>query len=282
MGHAPDEVAQLRAELAEVRAELAELRRERGAPTPAATNGRPAVGRRDMLRAAGAAAVGGVVATVAAAPPAAAANGDSLTLGTANSATAQTSLDAGEAGVGLRVETALGTGRGVEGRATAETGPAWGVVGLSHSLGGVGVYGQSFGTGGAAAGVVGHCAAPGAGVVGVGTGTGTGVRGVANSVDGYGVLSLGRAKVDGALEVTERVTAARVDADRVVARSANAPALDGRSAGNRGAVLNGKQAHLRLVPRAGRPTSGLAGDLFVDKQARLWFCKGGTSWIRLA
>ena len=38
----------------------------------------------------------------------------------------------------------------------------------------------------------------------------------------------------------------------------------------------------RLLPGGDRPSSGLIGDLFVDSDNRLWFCKGGTSWKQLA
>ena len=40
----------------------------------------------------------------------------------------------------------------------------------------------------------------------------------------------------------------------------------------------------RLSPStaASHPDSGAAGDLFVDKTGRLWFCKGGATWKQLA
>ncbi len=54
--------------------------------------------------------------------------------------------------------------------------------------------------------------------------------------------------------------------------------------GSRGGVFGGKAAQVRLQPSgaATHPTSGDAGDLFVDKSHRLWFCKGGTTWKQLA
>jgi hypothetical protein len=30
------------------------------------------------------------------------------------------------------------------------------------------------------------------------------------------------------------------------------------------------------------PHSGSKGDFLVDKSARLWFCKGGTTWKQIA
>jgi hypothetical protein len=109
-----------------------------------------------------------------------------------------------------------------------------------------------------------------------------GLYGKVDSPDGHAVYSDGPAKVFGPLEVTGRTRVKRLDATRSVVRSTTTPALDARSSEDRGAVLGGKTAPLRLLPRAGRPASGDAGDLFVDKQNRLWFCKGGTNWIRLA
>jgi hypothetical protein len=43
-------------------------------------------------------------------------------------------------------------------------------------------------------------------------------------------------------------------------------------------------AQLRLQPStlATHPASGAAGDLVVDVNKRLWFCKGGTVWVQLA
>jgi len=58
----------------------------------------------------------------------------------------------------------------------------------------------------------------------------------------------------------------------------------GRSPTGRGGAFSGKLAQLRLSPSAAtsHPASGAAGDLFVDKSKRLWFCKGGTVWVKLA
>jgi hypothetical protein len=39
-----------------------------------------------------------------------------------------------------------------------------------------------------------------------------------------------------------------------------------------------------LIPTttATHPASGLAGDLYVDNAKRLWFCKGGNTWVQVA
>ncbi len=52
----------------------------------------------------------------------------------------------------------------------------------------------------------------------------------------------------------------------------------------RGIKIRSQIAHLWLVPAAtaSHPASGNAGDLFVDKSKRLWFCKGGASWVLIA
>jgi hypothetical protein len=53
--------------------------------------------------------------------------------------------------------------------------------------------------------------------------------------------------------------------------------------GTRGGVFGGRDSQIRLTPSTGfHPRSGSAGDLFVDKDHHLWFCKGGTTWVKLA
>jgi len=41
---------------------------------------------------------------------------------------------------------------------------------------------------------------------------------------------------------------------------------------------------VHLVPAAAssHPETGAAGQLFVDKANRLWYCRGGRDWRRLA
>jgi len=62
-----------------------------------------------------------------------------------------------------------------------------------------------------------------------------------------------------------------------------APGVEGRSSEGRGGLFGGKAAQVRLVPSAAasHPSSGAAGDIFLDKSKRLWLCKGGTNWVRL-
>jgi hypothetical protein len=65
---------------------------------------------------------------------------------------------------------------------------------------------------------------------------------------------------------------------------AAAVGVEGSSATGRGGLFSGKVANLRLTPAddASHPATGLTGDLFVDKSGRLWFCKGGSSWVQVA
>lgn len=57
-----------------------------------------------------------------------------------------------------------------------------------------------------------------------------------------------------------------------------------RGWGKRGGSFSGKKAAVRLVPsdKGTHPARGQRGDLFVDKDGNLWFCKGNTRWRQLA
>jgi len=67
-------------------------------------------------------------------------------------------------------------------------------------------------------------------------------------------------------------------------QNASAAGVRGRSPSGRGGVFAGKLAQLRLQPSGAitHPSSGQLGDFFLDKNKRLWFCKGGTTWKQLA
>ena len=57
-----------------------------------------------------------------------------------------------------------------------------------------------------------------------------------------------------------------------------APAVQANSTNGRGGMFTtGTVAQIQLVPgtEASHPTGGKAGDMYVDKSARLWFCKAG-------
>jgi len=53
--------------------------------------------------------------------------------------------------------------------------------------------------------------------------------------------------------------------------------------GKRGGVFAGAAAAIQLKPHSGtHPVKGSKGDLFVDHNAHLFFCRGGTNWVQLA
>jgi len=60
--------------------------------------------------------------------------------------------------------------------------------------------------------------------------------------------------------------------------------VEGQSAQGVGGKFAGKAAQLQLVPStaSGPPAFGVAGQFFVDRENRLWFCQGGSAWRQLA
>ena len=61
-------------------------------------------------------------------------------------------------------------------------------------------------------------------------------------------------------------------------------AIAGVSAHGVGGRFSGPIAPIQLVPSSAstHPAKGAAGTLFVDHSRRLWFCRGGSEWHRLA
>jgi len=155
---------------------------------------------------------------------------------------------------------------GVLGIASSGTGFNMGVMGIVSANDGIGVAGRATNNNGGATGVYGASegqygrgvrgSGKAAGVSGQGNGpTAKGVEGI--GLDGTGVSGLGAiAGIHG---------------------SVNGPS-------GRGGVFEGGVAQVRLVPSGLtiHPTTGARGDLFLDKSGRLWFCKGGTNWKKLA
>ena len=201
-----------------------------------------------------------------------------------------------------------GTGNGVFGESTSTTSPANGVLGIAKGPGNS-VYGFK------------PADVPGDAVVGwarSGTGAfglsdaGIGVkaqggraalllvpRGQAGppagethergevATDANGVLwTCTRAGVPGGrVPFWARVVTSGVnDLDRTsLTVRATGVAIEGASPAGRGGRFLGTEAQVQLAPAdRGRPSSGKAGDLFVDKKHDLWFCKGGKSWVKLA
>ncbi len=60
--------------------------------------------------------------------------------------------------------------------------------------------------------------------------------------------------------------------------------VEGRGRNGRGGKFSGTKAQINLVPgtAASHPASGSTGDLYVDANQRLWFCRGGVSWVQVA
>ena len=271
------------AELAELRAEVAALREQMAAllalttttPEPAARVEEAVapvydvLSRRGLLVKAGgmtaAAAVAAIAVTAATATPAAAtvgtmrygdindAGGDSTALLSTDSAPTL-DVENGGSGACIRAQTThggvavqaiSGYSNGVEGRAIGSTN------GFS------GVYGVTIGTGN---GVFGEAAdARGAnGVLGIAKGNGNSVFGFKDAgIPGDAVVGFTKGAGRGVLAI---------------------------SSGGRGLVATGKTAQVQMTPgaTATHPSSGQAGDFFVDSTKRLWFCKGGTTWKLLA
>jgi hypothetical protein len=156
---------------------------------------------------------------------------------------------------------------------TATTGS--GVFGR-HLGGGYGVYGQS---------------SNGCGVYGESTNgqstSGYGVYGFSTYSDGvHGVTATGssHAGVSGYSPDYVGTFGSSVSGYGVWGSSPSGDGVYGTSTSGRGGVFSGGVAAIQLVASsaATHPAGGSAGDLFVDSTARLWFCKGGTTWVELA
>jgi hypothetical protein len=217
-----------------------------------------------------------VAATLGRVQPASAHDPDDVRLGAANSTTGATIITntatngtalagfASDAGSGIYGSSALG----------------YGVYGSSFS--GKAVHGSS---------------ALGYGVFAI-SDSGTGVSGTSPS--GYGIYgSSGSDTLPALLAVSygdntglqgysgqnnPPASPARTGVFGSADQGASSVGVRGRSPTGRGGVLGGKLAQLRLVASTAttHPSSGQLGDLFLDKNKRLWFCKGGTTWKQLA
>jgi hypothetical protein len=221
-----------------------------GVPADGTTSGRlrrlsqAQTSRRAMLRRGGVAAAASIAGlTLLDQRRAQAATGEGFTLGQANNANTTTSLSVTTA------DTTLGPLLLIDGSELSSTsttlvvnGPAGGGVALQITSS------SSAKMPGLAVSATGAGAA--GGVVGS-SGSGTGVTGTSKS------------------------------GTAVVATSSSGDGL--KATGTRGGVFAGTISQVRLTPAKGpHPHSGFAGDLFVDHDNDLWFCKGGTHWVKLA
>ena len=111
---------------------------------------------------------------------------------------------------------------------------------------------------------------------------GTALKGVSSDTSGSG----------NAIGVFGEATATSGDTTGVAGRTwspdgigvlgtADNPPEGGQS--GRGGWFSGGTAQIRLEPAGtAHPVSGLLGDLFLDHDGALWFCKGDTDWKQIA
>ncbi len=123
------------------------------------------------------------------------------------------------------------------------------------------------------------------------SGSGTGVQGSSGS--GTGVLgssSTGNG-VSGSSTKKTGVTGTSTSGTGASGTSSSGTGVAGSSktgygvhgSGSRGGVFQGSSAQVRLTPaNKAHPHSGSPGDLYVDHSHHLWYCKGGTTWVKLA
>ena len=92
------------------------------------------------------------------------------------------------------------------------------------------------------------------------------------SSSGIGVNGSGGAGSGGAVKATNTGSGPAIHATS----TGPGPAVQANSTSGRGGMFTaGTVAQIQLVPgtQASHPKGGKAGDLYVDKSARLWFCK---------
>jgi len=191
------------------------------------------------------------------------------------------------------VATQDGTSHAIVGTITSTNGGA-GVVGIG--VDGGGVVGVTQGVAPAVAGITAGNAGPAvlawgynAATIGdaceaVNMGTGHAIYAhIENAANGrstiYGTTNGTNSAVNAA------ILNARSKASTITASTTGlGAAIDGASTNGQGGRFRGKTAQIQLVPSTAttHPASGAAGQLFVDRSARLWFCRGGTSWKQLA
>jgi hypothetical protein len=114
--------------------------------------------------------------------------------------------------------------------------------------------------------------------------TSIGVQGVSESSYGVQGLSVKNNGVYGCSDDGIGVHGSSVTDVGVYGASDAEAGIHGQSTRGTGGRFVGTQAQVRLVPAdSGRhPERGQGGELFVDRSRRLWFCRGGTDWVRVA
>jgi hypothetical protein len=119
-----------------------------------------------------------------------------------------------------------------------------------------------------------------------GPGTGGGIAILGRSASGHAVRgqSGSGVGVSGESDFSTGVAGFSTMGRGMQGYSSSGDGVFGESDDGRGGVFRAGRAQLRLLPSssAQHPPSGLRGDLFVDGRTRLWFCRGGSDWVRLA
>ncbi|HWE61621.1 MAG TPA: DUF4082 domain-containing protein [Chloroflexota bacterium] len=277
------------AEMAALRAEVQQLRAAQVSARPVvSTTATGLTNRRALLtRAAGA-----VAATVGAGALLDAQHGTARADGTEGATTFTTN---GSIAISVQCTAPDGTGIGVTGPGTSEAADYWGIASFvtngigvhSTSSTGTAVFGYSDGTTANATAIVGTIGSTSPG------GFSSAVRGVNNGTGGLGIGVWGSQAGSGWGGYFTSAGGIGVNADGGSGTGVNASGATGITAfgstigvsggGSRGGVFSGQAAQVQLAQgsAATHPTSGAAGDLYVDSTARLWFCRGGTSWVEL-
>ena len=182
-------------------------------------------------------------------------------------------------GSGVAVHGVSGNGEAIRGEITNAGSGYYAIHGVTAG-GGSAIFGQ----GNAGPGVEGLSDATG---VWGRSGTGEGVLGTSQSSDNTKAAIHGQHQGAGRGvwgEITNLASSASGVLGSTIGKGAG---VEGASGKGRGGVFSGKVAQVRLKPSsaATHPTTGSAGDLFVDASNRLWFCTASgnpATWTRLA
>jgi len=223
--------------------------------------------RRNMLRRGGVAAAASVAGlTLLDQRRAEAATGNNFVLGSNNDANATTQLHVTTAGTTLAPLFRI-DGRGLSGTSTSM------IVDGPGALRGIAltVNGNSGGTG-----IITSAANGTSGTVGLAL-----AASGSNGADAIHASSDKGRAVAGSSTSGKGVTGTSKSNTGVAGTSSTGTGVTG--SGKRGGVFTGSAAGVQLPPHSGaHPTSGSKGDLFVDHNTHLWFCRGGTTWVKLA
>jgi hypothetical protein len=258
----------------------------RAAPVaaPPAPEGEQRISRARLLRIGGVAAAAGIGTVVLRPSPAGATIGSMQFGQQSDAGTDSTGLTSTNGTDTLHVSNGAGAPAVQARSGGAAIVGSGGVVGITRGAG-PGLLGQAdAATGPAVKGRIDNAAATAPTIEAAQNGTGAGVfshidsatnanRAVQALTEGVGLAVLGQVANPGSKSAAVRGQTSGFGAG-----------VEGVSALGAGGRFAGKTAQIQLVPStaSSHPTSGAAGQLFVDRSNRLWFCKGGTNWHQLA